>query len=163
MQDLINEAKMKDSGSSNLAKSMYSKSSNQKLGQSLRGINNYSQRSSVMTSGVGGHGSIAFLSEREGSIMEGRDSIHLGISPGNAELDIQQATRNRDSRRSSLTVLMQNRLTDNVHLSALTNQIMELILDNIRLVHMNAKLLGYSRDQADELSQLEQQQEHLSK
>ena len=105
--------------------------------------------------GAAGHGSIAFLSEREGSIMEGRDSIHLGGAPGaNDEL---ATVINRDSRRSSLTVLMQNRLTDNVHLSALTNQIMELILDNIRLVHMNAKLLGYSRDQAVELSQLEQQ------
>lgn len=49
--------------------------------------------------------------------------------------------------RSHMSVAQQTRIVDNTRLSALTNQIMELVLDNINLVHMNSKLLEYCKRQ----------------
>lgn len=37
------------------------------------------------------------------------------------------------------------RVVDNTRLSALTNQIMELVLDNIKMLHMNVKLIDYCK------------------
>jgi tRNA A37 threonylcarbamoyladenosine dehydratase len=42
---------------------------------------------------------------------------------------------------------MQARIVDNTRLSALTNKIMELVIDNIRMVHVNSKLLDYCKRQ----------------
>lgn len=40
------------------------------------------------------------------------------------------------------------RAVDNTRLSALTNQIMELVLDNIKMLHMNQKIIDYCKRQA---------------
>jgi len=37
------------------------------------------------------------------------------------------------------------RVVDNTALSALTNQIMELVLDNIKMLHINSKLIDFSK------------------
>lgn len=42
-------------------------------------------------------------------------------------------------------VTQQARIVDNTRLSALTNQIMELVLDNIKMLHMNSKLIDYCK------------------
>lgn len=42
---------------------------------------------------------------------------------------------------------------DNTRLSALTNQIMELVLDNIKMLHMNHKLVDYCKKQTIQQSQ----------
>lgn len=47
--------------------------------------------------------------------------------------------------RSHLSVAQQVRIVDNTRLSALTNQIMELVLDNIKMLHMNHKLVDYCK------------------
>ncbi len=39
---------------------------------------------------------------------------------------------------------------DNTRLSALTNQIMELVLDNIKMLHMNSKLIDYCKRQTQQ-------------
>ena len=44
-------------------------------------------------------------------------------------------------------VTQQARIVDNTRLSALTNQIMELVLDNIKMLHMNSKLIDYCKRQ----------------
>ena len=49
--------------------------------------------------------------------------------------------------RLSSQVTQQVRLVDNTRLSALTNQIMELVLDNIKMLHMNSKLIDYCKRQ----------------
>ena len=49
--------------------------------------------------------------------------------------------------RSHMSVAQQTRIVDNTRLSALTNQIMELVLDNIKMLHMNHKLVDYCKKQ----------------
>ena len=49
--------------------------------------------------------------------------------------------------RLSSQMTQQVRLVDNTRLSALTNQIMELVLDNIKMLHMNSKLIDYCKRQ----------------
>ena len=41
--------------------------------------------------------------------------------------------------------VQQARVVDNTRLSALTNRIMELVIDNIKMVHMNTKLVDYCK------------------
>ena len=48
---------------------------------------------------------------------------------------------------AALTETQQVRIVDNTRLSSLTNKIMELVLDNIRLTHMNVKLVDYFKRQ----------------
>merc|ERR1712110_947676 len=44
-----------------------------------------------------------------------------------------------------------NRLSTNKDLTGLTNQILELILDNVKMTHMNHKLVDYCRTQGKQL------------
>jgi len=44
-----------------------------------------------------------------------------------------------------------NRLSTNKDLSGLTNQVLELILDNVKMTHMNQKLSEYCRTQGKRL------------
>ena len=53
----------------------------------------------------------------------------------------------RESTSKPFEIEKQNRLQENSHLSTLTSQIMELIVDNIRMVHMNTKLIDYCKQQ----------------
>ena len=52
---------------------------------------------------------------------------------------------------SVVTVDQVNRLSTNKDLSALTNQVLELILDNVKLTHMNQKLVEYFKEQSSQL------------
>ena len=52
-----------------------------------------------------------------------------------------------NDKASHMSAVKEKRVVDNTRLSALTNQIMELVLDNIKMLHMNKKLLDYSKTQ----------------
>ena len=51
---------------------------------------------------------------------------------------------------AALSETQQVRIVDNTRLSSLTNKIMELVLDNIRLTHMNVKLVDYCKRQTSQ-------------
>jgi len=57
---------------------------------------------------------------------------------------IRDATSVVDGR-SHMSHAQPARIVDNTRLSALTNQIMELVLDNIKMLHMNHKLVDYCK------------------
>ena len=58
-----------------------------------------------------------------------------------------------DNNSKTFDFEQQTRLKENSHLSALTSQIMELIIDNIRMVHMNTKLIEYCKQQSQQAQQ----------
>jgi len=78
--------------------------------------------------------------------MSNRDSVFESDAASSVMMREESAY---DSRMGSsqLDTPMQARIVDNTRLSALTNQIMELVIDNIRMVHMNSKLLDYCKRQ----------------
>ena len=51
---------------------------------------------------------------------------------------------------SHASIVKPVRVVDNTRLSALTNQIMELVLDNIKLVHLNKKIVDYCKRQTQQ-------------
>lgn len=48
-------------------------------------------------------------------------------------------------------------MLNNVHISNLSSQILELILDNIRVIHLNAKLTQYLKQLTIESNMLKQE------
>ena len=63
---------------------------------------------------------------------------------------------------AALSETQQVRIVDNTRLSSLTNKIMELVLDNIRLTHMNVKLVDYCKRQTSQSAALESMEQHTA-
>jgi len=78
--------------------------------------------------------------------MSNRDSVFESDAASSVMMREVSAYESRMGG-SQLETPMQARSVDNTRLSALTNQIMELVIDNIRMVHMNSKLLDYCKRQ----------------
>lgn len=54
-----------------------------------------------------------------------------------------------------------SRVISNQHISNLASKIMELILDNIRVVHLNAKLSQYLKKLAEETASITQEKQQV--
>ena len=64
---------------------------------------------------------------------------------------------------AAISETQQVRIVDNTRLSSLTNKIMELVLDNIRLTHMNVKLVDYCKRQTSQsAAALETMEQHTA-
>ena len=66
-----------------------------------------------------------------------------------------------DQTSSQISTMKPIRVVDNTRLSALTNQIMELVLDNIKMVHLNKKLVDYCKRQTQQHENVVQQHENV--
>lgn len=92
------------------------------------------------------HGGSFVSDSRKGPGGQNRDSA-LIESDAASSVMVREVSA-YGSRLSSQIDGQPTRVIDNTKLSALTNQIMELVLDNIRMLHMNTKLVQYCKRQA---------------
>ena len=91
-----------------------------------------------------------------------RDSMAMSDSSSVMVRESQFNAPDKESMYDALNPSKKTRVVDNTKLSALTNQIMELVLDNIKMLHMNKKLLDYAKRQSIQSSAEVKLMEHTS-
>lgn len=91
-----------------------------------------------------------------------RDSMAMSDASSVMVRESQFNAPDKESMYDALSPSKKTRVVDNTKLSALTNQIMELVLDNIKMLHMNKKLLDYAKRQSIQSSAEVKLMEHTS-
>ena len=149
MQDLISQAKVADQ-KAKLAKKAVRRGSRLLQDQRFSGQSQGEISNKMSTEFFGGA-----VSDR-GSVLgsNAHESVEFGnmkrISMSQADMS-EAGTDIVRKEMSQADYDKFNRLSTNKDLSGLTNQVLELILDNVKMTHMNQKLSEYCRSQGKRL------------
>ena len=154
MEDLIEEAKASNQANNNRMSTDVNTFGAAKHGDYLmNAVDGYRNQRSVGSFGklarnVGHKRHLSGSMQRMGSLSN-RESV---VESDRSSMMIRETLSVAESREH-LSEAQQVRVVDNTRLSALTNQIMELVLDNIKMLHMNQKLVDYCKRQTIQSNQ----------
>ena len=97
---------------------------------------------------TGAHESVEFdqMRRQSVSVKEADRQNEVG-----QQSDAGTELRRENTGNTAINYDQVNRISTNKDLSALTNQVLELILDNVKMVHINHKLVEYFKDQSMKL------------